>query len=595
MGRPFAYDVPDFSGGLNESAAEKIAENECAELSNAYVDGPSILGRAGRTLLAGPYTEEILGVYLYKPSFETAETIILACRSGFARVDGAAILAIESADGVVLSDSDKRWWGEQYNDEMFFCRSGAGGVRRLYGHSVIASGIAAPTTAPVIVDGGAGKKIAGTYKVAVRYKNTLVDSHSNWSPVSNAVVLVDNHRLYVSSIPTSPNRQVNAREIGCTRPNEDVLYVVGQINDNVTTTYYENASAAVDGEYGEADVDENSAPITDVRHGLPPEQAVALAVHKERLFVLDYVNSALCWSEPGWMQSFRSSSTLPVTKGTGLMSWEQHGLVILCESDAHILLGDTPNDWRIDKFSREHGCPAGKSAAIGDGILFWYTGTNIVMSQGGSPQILPRIERIRATLDLIPETLKHDVWGETIPSKGWYVLSVPQTGTTRKLIIYDYVHSAFAVVPQGPMTLARLRRGSQAEAIYASITGNYNLYEFLSGTTDDGSAITTTLTTKAFGYETPGVMKATRRVSLQTPNLSGSLTLYVYHDGTLVATRSGLSLAGAEPWKRFAVAASGRPGTTVQVKAVYSGSVPFRGTAMQIEGVLLPGRRPRPR
>jgi hypothetical protein len=542
--------------------------------------------------VAGPHTEEILSVALYDPdpTISSDELVILGCRSSLAKVSGTTIEPLTVADGRVYPASDNRWWFVQYNDELFGCQKGNGGVKRIYGSSVLEAGIVAPATAPTVGDGGAGKKTAGVYRFAVRYYNSNTGAKSNWSPLSVEITIEDNKQVLLTNIPVSSNPQVNARQIGATRPDGSAIFLVGQIDDNTTTSYYENALSP--DEYGESDVDVNGNAATDTRHGVPPSQAWALEKHKERLFVLN--KDGLQWSEPALFQSFKATSFIPVVRGTGLISWDQHGLVISTDKDAQILLGDTPSDWRIDLLSKEHGCPAGKSMAVGDGTLFWYTGTNIVGSSGGAPAILPGIERIRDFLGSIPDANKADVVGETIPSRGWYVLSA-ETTNGREAVIYDYKDGKFVgVIPDAPKTLARLlREEAKVEKVYAAFDDAYNLYDFLTGSTDDGVAITANLKTKNFGYENQATLKLTRRVNLLTPRTNGTVTIRVYHDGTLVTTRSGLSVNSAG-WKRFGVNTSGQPGGLVQVGIEYSGANQLRLDQIQIEGVLIHGRRPIP-
>jgi hypothetical protein len=193
---------------------------------------------------------------------------------------------------------------------------------------------------------------------------------------------------------------VNARQIGATQPDGAVVYLVGQIDDNITTTYVLNVLSP--DEYGEADVDADGNIITDMRNAVPPDQAWALEKHQERLFVLN--GDGLWWSEIAYFQSFKATSFIPVVRGTGLIAYPGNGLVIFTEKNAQILRGIIPSI-QLDEFSREHGCPAGKSAAIGDGLLFWYTGVNIVVSAGDAPSILPGIERVRPTLDSTTRSL----------------------------------------------------------------------------------------------------------------------------------------------------------------------------------------------
>ncbi len=588
MGRTFTFDIPDLAGGLNESAAANIQDREMATLASFYVEGASVFSRPGmEKWVTGTYAQKVLSIARYNPGYTSEEYLLLGCAASIARVVGDAIEALQVADGRIYPTLDARWWHAQYNDEMFWCRRGNGGVKRVYGDSVQDAGIAAPTTAPVAVDGGPGKKEAGTYRLAYRFYNTLTGARSNWSPWSHEVTIEAAHRLSMSGIEASGSAQVNARQIGATRISNGVMYVVGQINDNVTTVFSENAS---DDEYGEADAGEGGAPKTDVRHGTPPDQAWALAVHKERLFVLN--GDGIFYGEPGWMQSFKSTSYAPVQKGTGLLSWQDHGLVITTELNAQVLLGDTPSDWRTDtgNLSKEHGCPSGKSLVVADGVLYYYTGVNLVRSDGAGVVILPGLERVRATLDAIPEDEKDDVSAVTVPSRGWVIFNVPQPLSTRKAIVYDYKNNVFQTFPSSIPVFAmeRLGQPDQAEAVLAAgYQGAVStLYEFLSGTDDDGTAIAPTLKTKSFGYDRGIGDKVTRHVSLLTNQVNGTVTIKVYHDDVLAATRAGLSL-NSKGWKRFVMATAGTPGALVAVEIVYAGSAQLRIDQIQIDGVNL--------
>jgi hypothetical protein len=372
---------------------------------------------------------------------------------------------------------------------------------------------------------------------------------------------------------------VNARQIGATQPDGAIVYLVGQINDNVSTTFDLNALSPE--EYGEAAINVLGDPTTDIANQRPPEQAWALTTHKERLFVLN--GDGLSWSEAGLPQSFKASSFVPVTKGSGLLSWDQHGLIIATDEYVEILVGDTPSDWRKEVFTAQHRCPSGQSMAVGDGTLFWYTGVNFVGSGGGAPSILPRIERIRATLDSIPDEQKNDVIGMTLPSKGWYLASVPTTDG-RKVVVYDYVRSAFAVFPDGPQTLALLTGDDGSDIVHAAFEDDFELYEYLTGETDNGAAIAAVVRTGKIGGQDSH--RIVRRVSIHCPATAGTATVKVYADDVLTATRTGISLNKSEP-KRVTVAANGRPGSYFQVQIEYSGTDRLRLDKIQVEGVEL--------
>jgi hypothetical protein len=138
------------------------------------------------------------------------------------------------------------------------------------------------------------------------------------------------------------------------------------------------------------------------------------------------------------------------------------------------------------------------------------------------------------------------------------------------------------VFPHGPKTLARLFADDQSETIFAAFDNDDTLYEYLSGTSDNGAPITAKVRTKAYGEQ--GAQHITRRVLIDCPATNGTVTVRVYHDDVLVATRAGVSLNKAEV-KRITVAATGRPGATVQVELEYAGTARLHIHALQVEGV----------
>lgn len=578
MGKPYVFDLEDLNGGLNESAPESIGDREASTLENLYVDGSGLTQAPGKVALSTAYTERINSIARYNPSFLDEEFTILGCASSVARLVGTTITTIDVADGRIYPTLDYRWWFRQYNDEMFACQRGNGGVKRIYGDSIMEAGIPAPATAPLVIDGGAGQKTTGEYAIAISYYNTVTGAESNLSSPSKPITIADNHSLAVSAIPVSPSQQVTARRIYCTLPDDlGSYYLVGQIDDNVTTTYLENAKPP--DEYGAAH---------DGAKGLPPPQAYALEIYKERLFVVD--KDGFYWSEAAAPQNFKATNYYPIAKGsgyytTGLKFWEDHGLIIMAQDKPYILKGNTPSDWTVEVLAEAHGSPAGQSITVGDGVCYWYTGVNFVRSGGTSAEILPGIERIRDTLDDIPEAQKFDVQGDTIPSKGWVVWTVPTSAGTRKIVVYDYRKDAFTVLTGAPDTIKRFVRDDQTEVLLAAFDATDILYEYLTGTAGMGTA---KWRSKAFRHGTDGVGGIVRRVSIDCPRTNTTVTIRVINDinGTVVTSRN-VSLY-RHGWKRFGVATT--PGKFFQIEIEHSGTVPLVLNKLQIEGVTL-GRR----
>jgi len=583
LGKPFTLDFSDLTGGLNESAASSIGDNEASALENLYPSGKSSLWqREGRDSIATAYSETINAIGRYNPAFTPEEYTIVGAAASVARLVGDVVTPLSIADGFIYSALDARWWFRQYNDELFACQKGNGGVKRIYGDSIIEAGIAAPSVMPLISDGGAGQKTAGEYWLAYTFFNQVTGAESNLSPISLPVTIADNHQLRVTSIGISPSLQVDARRIYVTLPDDQgAYYLVGQINDNVTTTFAENAKPPDD--YGAA---------YDASNGLPPPQAHALETGKERLYVTD--GKGIYWSETARLQGFKASSYYPVSRDdgydvVGLKWWEDHGLVVLKQNLAMLLRGSTPSDWEVVQLSGEHGSPAGQSAVVADGVLYYYTGTNFVRSGGSSVEILPNIDNVRPTLDSIPDANKGDVQGEVLPQRKWVVWTI-QAGADRTLLIFDYGAAVWTTITNAPYTIKRLIKSDQSEVLLASWEDEDILSEFLTGSSDDGDPISCLWRSKAFSTSSPGIAHFVRRVSLLTPQLAGSVTVRVKNeiDGVTIATRTvSLNSTG---WKRIALVNAGQPGFLQQIEIAYTGTVQLKLDAVQVEGVEIPRR-----
>ncbi|MGE5716715.1 MAG: hypothetical protein ACM369_08715, partial [Acidobacteriota bacterium] len=327
-------------------------------------------------------------------------------------------------------------------------------------------------------------------------------------------------------------------------------------------------------------------------NGMPPDQAHSLEIYKERLFITNKLG--LYWSEVGKPQSFRASAYYPLAQGTGyelvgLKHWEDHGLVIGAQDQTHILRGTTPDDWEVVRLSGEHGSPAGQSYVVGDGVLYWYTGQNLVRSGGASAEIIPGSDRVRTTLDSIPDAYKEDVQGEAMPARGWVVWTVT-TDAGQKLIVYDYKNDAWSVFSTAPDTIKRFVKADQSEVLLAAWDADDTLREYLTGTRDDGATITSILRTKAFDYGLAGFAHVVTRVTVWCPQTAGALTVRVFNDedGVVRASRT-ISLNTYGP-KRVGITTMGAPGHLNQIDLQYTGSVQLRIDRLQIEGVHLQRR-----
>jgi len=126
--------------------------------------------------------------------------------------------------------------------DQLFVVDGTGSFKISSSGTITNWGIDAPPFGLVnLADGGAGAMAAGTYSYQVTFLNTNTGARSNPN-LPATLILGANRRINITAIPTSADSQVNAREIWRTTASGGRLFKLTQINDNVTTTYVDNAA-----------------------------------------------------------------------------------------------------------------------------------------------------------------------------------------------------------------------------------------------------------------------------------------------------------------------------------------------------------------
>lgn len=100
-------------------------------------------------------------------------------------------------------------------------------------------GIDAPPDGMTASDGGAGA-LSGVYKYRVTFKNTVTGHRSNANPTAVTTASLTNRAVFLSSIPTASDLQVDAREIWRTVTNGSVFFLLTTIFGNTITTLTDN-------------------------------------------------------------------------------------------------------------------------------------------------------------------------------------------------------------------------------------------------------------------------------------------------------------------------------------------------------------------
>lgn len=106
-------------------------------------------------------------------------------------------------------------------------------------------GIIAPTTNLSAADGGAGSLGAGTYRYLVVYGNSATGSISNSNPGAASVTIGASRQVSLTSIPVSPDSQVDERRIYRTTAGGSLFFYLATIGNNTATTYTDTGGTAL--------------------------------------------------------------------------------------------------------------------------------------------------------------------------------------------------------------------------------------------------------------------------------------------------------------------------------------------------------------
>lgn len=125
-----------------------------------------------------------------------------------------------------------------YSTNYLFATNGEDSPFKYDGTTLTNLSIARPSSAPSASSSTGGSLSTGDYLVRVTYiRDNGSDEVQESNPSDSASVTVAGNRIALSSIPTSSDAQVTGRRIYCTRVDGAILFYVGEIADNTTTTF----------------------------------------------------------------------------------------------------------------------------------------------------------------------------------------------------------------------------------------------------------------------------------------------------------------------------------------------------------------------
>ena len=578
MGRMQGFDFLDLGGGLNEGQpTSSINPNECTVLRNLYPFGRKLVRRGGVRLLttSGNWDENIFSMFPLKTSAGDW-TLLLGGATKLGKLDGNAISDLPSSLSIPSQSTPWVWF--QYKDYAYCMREGQTDMLRADATSWYTAGIAAPSVAPTIADGGAGNLTAANYYGVYTFYNTATGIESNPSPASTVLALGASKMIDWSAIQTSSNPFATARRLYRTLPNQvGEYFYIGTIEDNFTTTYADDNVIIAD--MGRAVSFDNGLPPTGLRTG---------CIWRERLFCTD--GTDLYYSEYLLPECFGDESILSIYPDDGHQIRGLHAfgdrLVIGKTNKMHYLVGADANSFNVLTLSDRHGCMSDLSMKSAEGLLFWYgTGNNFYKTDGNNVVEISTI-KMRDTLDRIPDSMAHKVVAAIVPSLSQYMAAIPQdeSGYNWKVVVYNYKTDSWTIYDHGddgdeyaPQFLSDFFDENLEHVLYSThYDGNVYQYCDPDHETDfeEELPIEAEYVSRADDYGAPGFRKFFRELWANVPRVSGgAATISAWYDEDTTASYSRTASLDIEDsaWKVFKLPTHDHPATLLRFGFKYEG------------------------
>lgn len=550
IGIPGKVTWEDLGGGLSQRSLTKVTDREMAVLTNLYPWGTDLKTRKGLTRVNSEESAvAITGISPMKTSSGTY-TLKVGLTTGLGHLDGDTIVVDSISDGRTYSASTAPWKMKQFRNTTLACRAQSGTLKSVQAKSFRDAGIAAPGSAPTIVEGAAGDLATGAYQAVVTFFNTDTGAESNPSVASGILSLGASKTINWSGIPISGNPHVNARRLYRTYVNNPGEYfLVDTITDNVTTTY--TADNVTPDDLGQR---------VSFTNGLPPPTVNELEIWNERCWVTD--GQDVYYSEFGLPEAFSELNVIPFHQDDGheVTTLLEYGgsLVVAKTNRIDILQQDGVATFNTNTLSDKHGCVSPRSMVTAEGLLFWFAGDGFYRSVGDDALSISA-EVIQDIIDAIPEDRYDEVCAVVYPFLTWYVVSVPQEDADSVVLVYNYKHNTWAVFKHAypstaPSFFASVYDADGNDWVYAAFPSHGHIYRWFDGFKDYNTAYTWDWLTGGKQFGEPGLRNGVSRLHVLCNRVPATVEIRLHKDAeeTASVTRN-VSLYAADGWRIYAL------------------------------------------
>jgi len=567
------YRQSDFGGGLNSRSAEHLIHStEAVALQNATLSAKRGLlrRRNGYTKYNSSQIDSnpIHGLYRY---YKNDGSAYLLTSSG-TKIYLASATTLDATTLASGLTSNLNW---QFTTLEDICLAGNGTnlTQRFDGTTMRRAGFAAPTSSVSLATGSAGA-LTGVYQYGVTFVYDDDAEESSLSPTSSLTLSAQKCEL--TSIPRGQdnptlNPGVTKRNIYRTEAGGSRFYYLATIENDTATVYTDNAADTA------LDTDDE-APNDN---GIPP-RAKYIQSFANRVWyanVLDGLTGGSPTPSRVYFSALVASETSPNATGTAPihgagpeivpsdfwidieaddgdvitgLSVTLDSLIVFKEKSIWRIIGDNPSNFEVQRADADIGCVAPRSIVKVETLIYFLTGgdkPSVAATDG--IRVVPIGERVQPTLEADIDKTAISTACAARYRYNYVLIYKSSTGTENDNgLVYDYIKGAWATVTNIPANVFSVWDGSSdtGQCFFGSALAG-DVFQYDTGTSDNGSDITSVWQSKFYDFGKPEIKKWIKRLLVMSKKDGDDITIDILRDfnTSAVASETVTTTNAAEP------------------------------------------------
>ena len=209
-------------------------------------------------------------------------------------------------------------------------------------------------------------------------------------------------------------------------------------------------------------------------------------------------------SAVGGLDGFAAADYLAVGRKDGGSIKKQAildgNLVLMKDTGIYVLAGTHPDNYQLDRISR-NGCISKGSVAVGDNGIIYLSHDGVRYFDGGQSHLLSETDEYFVDIvGAMNAARKSKTTGAYFDRK--YLLAYDDVSTTTSInnyvYVYNFMTNSWTKYDIKANVFAQVTGANESKGLYFGHSVSGYVYQLFSGTTDDGTAIPASYKTKAY-------------------------------------------------------------------------------------------------